>query len=235
MKRTLGMVAASVAHQVRNPLTTLASGLPAMRRRIGSGLDAASLEMLDTMLDCAGRIEQVTNDLLDLSRVDRAEDDDVRPGAGLLAAVRLARARVSSTDVRVEVDVDEDAVLRGRAGDLNQVFLNLLDNAVRAVGDQGRIRVEARVEEGAYVVRVGDSGSGVPEGFRERVFEPFWTSRPAGQGTGLGLAIAKQVVEAHAGQIAVGLSALGGAAFEVRLPLTRSAGRSARAGTRLSA
>lgn len=215
----LGGVAAAVAHQVRNPLTTLVSGLPAMRRRLGERLDAPSLELVDAMIDCAERIRQTTNDLLDLSRIDRAEDDELAPGVGLLAAVRLARTRFAAGGVEIHVDVDDSTTMRGRGGDLNQVFLNLMDNAARAVGTRGQIDVRAARENGAYVVQVGDSGPGVPAEVASRVFEPFWTSRPAGEGTGLGLAIAKQVVEQHRGTIVLGRSPLGGALFTIRLPL----------------
>lgn len=215
----LGGVAAAVAHQVRNPLTTLVSGLPAMRRRLGERLDAPSAELVDAMIDCAERIRRTTNDLLDLSRVDRAEDDELSPGVGLLAAVRLARTRFASGGVEIHVDVDDSTTLRGRGGDLNQVFLNLLDNAARAVGTRGRIDVRAARENDVYIVQVGDSGPGVPAEVTSRVFEPFWTSRPAGEGSGLGLAIAKQVVEQHRGTIVLGHSPLGGALFTIRLPL----------------
>jgi signal transduction histidine kinase len=171
------------------------------------------------MEDCAKLIQRITNDLMDLSRVDRAEDYDVEPGVGLRAAVRLARVRVTSGDVQIGVHVDDRTSLRGRGGDLNQVFLNIIESAARAVGASGRIEVHGTAEDGAYVVRVEDSGPGVAPEMAAHVFEAFWTSRPAGEGTGLGLAIAKEVVEQHGGSIAVGRSALGGASFEVRLPL----------------
>ena len=216
----LGTVAASVAHQIRNPLTTLVSGLPAMRRRAGPQLDDASRAMLETMLDCAERIQTTTNDLLDLSRVDRAKQGAVRPAIGLLAAVRLAATRLVSSDVTLDVEVDEHATLNARAGDLNQVFLNLLDNAAREVAHGGTLRVRGQVEDQAYVVRIADSGRGVPVEHAAQIFEPFWTSRPAGQGTGLGLSVARQVVEQHGGSIQVGDSELGGAQFTVRLPMT---------------
>lgn len=219
---TLGTVAASVAHQVRNPLTALVSGLPAMRRRLGDKLDEPSIEMFDTMLDCSERIQRITNDLLDLSRMDRAEVATFRPGEGLASAVRLVATRLESHEVSVDIEIDSDTELRGRPGDMNQVFMNLLDNAARAVAGAGVIRVRAEVALGMYVVRVEDSGAGVPQSDRDLVFEPFWTSRPPGQGTGLGLSLARTVVEQHAGRIELGTSSLGGACFTVRLPLNRS-------------
>lgn len=214
---TLGVVAASVAHQVRNPLTVLVSGLPAMQRRLEGTVDQQTRELMEVMHGCARRIERMTVDLLDLSRVDREEQGAFRPGQGLASAVRLVSAGIGS-DVEVDAEIDETATIRGRPGDVNHVFLNLVDNAARAVGDSGTIRVRGAPEGDAYVVRVEDSGPGVPEEFRRRIFEPFFTTRPAGQGTGLGLSIARQVVEQHGGRIEAGSSDLGGARFTVRFP-----------------
>jgi signal transduction histidine kinase len=214
----LGVLAASVAHQVRNPLTSLVSGLPAMRRRIGPKIDGPSLELMDVMIECAERIERLTQDLLDLSRVDREEGGDYRPSDGLRAALRLFRTRAAE-GVTIEDDVETSDIIQGRVGDMNHVFMNLLDNALRAIGERGTVRVYGRMHNGFYVARVEDSGPGVDEETARRIFEPFFTTREAGQGTGLGLAIARQVVHAAGGTIEVGRSSLGGAEFTTRIPL----------------
>jgi signal transduction histidine kinase len=219
----LGVLAASVAHQVRNPLTSICVGLPALRAKIGEKLDPRGRELMDAMIDGAGRIERMTTDLLDLSRIDREVDGKFKPGDGLLSAVRLLRARLPE-GVLVETHVDEGIETIGRAAELNQVFLNLLDNAARAVGATGKILVEASRVGGSLCVLVGDSGPGLPKEIAKRVFEPFVTSRPSGVGTGLGLAIAKQVVDRHGGTITAGTSSLGGALFTVTLPIRPAVG-----------
>jgi signal transduction histidine kinase len=218
----LGVLAASVAHQVRNPLTSLVSGLPAMRRRVGSKIDGPSLELMDVMIECAERIERLTQDLLDLSRVDREEGGKYRPSDGLRAALRLFRTRASE-GVTIEDDVEISPVTEGRVGDMNHVFMNLLDNALRAIGEHGTIRVHGQTRDGSYVAWVEDSGPGVDEEAVQRIFEPFYTTRDPGQGTGLGLAIARQVINAAGGTIEVGRSSLGGAVFTVRVPLDKRA------------
>jgi signal transduction histidine kinase len=217
----LGVLAASVAHQVRNPLTSLVSGLPAMRKRIGPKIDAASLELMDVMIECAERIERLTQDLLDLSRVDREEGGKYRPSDGLRAALRLFRTRAAE-GVTIEDDVETSDVIEGRVGDMNHVFMNLLDNSLRAIGERGTVRVHGRMQNGYYVAQVEDSGPGVDEETARRIFEPFFTTREAGQGTGLGLAIARQIVQAAGGTIEVSRSSLGGAAFTTRIPLAKS-------------
>ena len=115
--------------------------------------------------------------------------------------------------------MQDSGTTHGRPGDMNHVFLNLLDNAARAVGSSGRIRVEAWNEAGSYCIRIGDSGPGIDAASAQRIFEPFFTTRQAGEGTGLGLAIALQVVQQAGGRIEVDRSDLGGAAFTVRIPM----------------
>jgi signal transduction histidine kinase len=216
----LGVLAASVAHQVRNPLTTLVSGLPAMRGRLEGKVNQTTFDLIEVMIDCAERIERLTRDLMDLSRVDREADGLYDPSEGLRGAVRLVRARAPDT-VAIEEQIAPARVVEGRPGDMNHVYLNLLDNALRAVVPQGSIRVEASIEGTDYVVRVSDSGPGIDDETAERVFEPFYTTRPAGEGTGLGLAIASQVLKQCGGRIALGRSTLGGAEFTVYIPLAR--------------
>jgi signal transduction histidine kinase len=218
----LGSLAASVAHNVRNPLSALISGLPAMRKRLSPYLDETTSELMDVMLDCATRIERMTLDLLDLSRIDRHASGEFAPGSGLLACTRMFGARVDGAEVDLVTDVDVLAMTSGRAGDVNHVFMNVLDNALRAIEDKGKVVVRGAVDDGFYVVTIGDSGRGIDSDQLPRVFEPFWTTRAAGEGTGLGLAIARQIVEEHGGTIAAGRSALGGAEFTIRLPLRRA-------------
>jgi signal transduction histidine kinase len=213
----LGVLAASVAHQVRNPLTTLVSGLPAMRAKLDGHVSQSTFELIDLMVDCAGRIERLTGDLMDLSRVDREAGGDFRPSDGLRSAIRIVGARVPDSVV-IEERIEDSPIISGRPGDMNHVFMNLLDNAARAVGQHGRIRIVAELEPGSYAVRVADSGPGVDAEIAQRIFEPFFTTRPAGEGTGLGLAIAAQVVQQCGGTIRVERSDLGGAVFTVKIP-----------------
>jgi signal transduction histidine kinase len=222
----LGSLAASTAHNLRNPLSALLTGLPTLRRRLGDRLDDTSAELLEVMMDCAHRIERMTFDLLSLSRNDRDTSASFAPGPGLLACARVFGARLDDRQVELQSDADVQAIACGRAGAINHVFMNVLDNALRAVEGKGRIRVSGHVEGREYVVRIGDSGPGIAPELLSRVFEPFWTTRAAGEGAGLGLSIARRIVEEHGGSIEAGRSDLGGALFTIRLPL-REAERAA--------
>ena len=111
---------------------------------------------------------------------------------GLSDTLTMLRAKAKSKSVRVSAQVEPDLpTVDGFGGELNQVWSNLIDNAIDAVGDGGSVEVSARRQDGAVVVRVVDDGPGIPPEVRGRIFEPFFTTKPQGEGTGLGLAIAQ--------------------------------------------
>ncbi len=121
--------------------------------------------------------------------------------------------------VVLEISIDEaPCELQGDASGIEQVMTNLIANAVQASPRGGTVRVATVVAPDALHVRVDDEGPGVPFADRARIFEPFWTSKKAGEGTGLGLAVAQVLVQAHGGRIVVSDSPRGGARFEVILP-----------------
>lgn len=219
----LGVLAASVAHQVRNPLTSLVGGLPAMRSRLEGKASQSTLEMMDVMIDSAERISRMTNDLMDLSRVDREVAGAFRACDGLRSAIRLLNARMGV--VQIEERVEDSALSMGRAGDINQAFMSVLDNAQRAAGNQGRVRAEAFMRGSNYIVRILDSGPGIDDEAATHIFEPFYTTRPAGEGTGLGLTQARRALMQCGGSISFGRGELGGALFTIELPTVASSSR----------
>ena len=104
------------------------------------------------------------------------------------------------------------------AGELNQVWTNLIDNAIDAVADEGRLQIEVHRHDRHLEVDIVDDGPGIPEDIRARMFEPFFTTKPVGEGTGLGLDIAQRIVRTHRGSIAV-TSRPGQTRARVRLPV----------------
>jgi len=147
---------------------------------------------------------------------------DLAQGLGNTVAVLKAKARAKSVTVSVQVDPSLPRVC-GFAGELNQIWGNLIDNALDAVPESGRVDVSAARENGRVVVRIADNGSGIPAEIRDRIFDPFFTTKPAGQGTGLGLDIVRRLVQHNDGMIAVE-SRPGRTEFQVTLPLAETGG-----------
>jgi signal transduction histidine kinase len=134
----------------------------------------------------------------------RAGPEPVDVGEGLRDTVRVLAAKARAKGAAVSLDIAPDLPRAHAVGsELNQVWLNLLDNALDAVAEGGRVTLSARVEHGQVVVRMTDDGSGIPEDVLPRIFDPYFTTKPPGQGTGLGLEITRQLVRQSHGDITV--------------------------------
>lgn len=209
----MGEMAAVVAHEVRNPLAGIKGVLQVVGQRLPphSG-DRQALQQATLRLDS---LQGLTEELLLFARPRPPEPTTL----DLLTLVRetaeLLRSDPGHAGLCVEVR-GEAGELRGDPQQLRTVILNLLRNAAEAAGARSRVVVDVRDGGDRVELRVEDGGPGVPEEQRERVFEPFFTTRA--RGTGLGLAIVRRVVEAHGGEVAVESAPGGGACFRVRLP-----------------
>jgi PAS domain S-box-containing protein len=212
----MGEMAAGIAHEIRNPLGSLelfASHLVEELR--GSPHDELSTHILKGIQN----LSRITGNLLLFARKIDPHLVHTELAEVLSEALVDARAALSAKGVSLAQEIDRCAV----AADpdlLRQVFLNLLLNAVQAVESDGRIFVASRVDveedPPVAVVRVADSGPGVPPDAAERIFDPFYTTKV--NGMGLGLAIVQRIVSAHGGWVAVGSGSLKGAEFVVGLP-----------------
>jgi signal transduction histidine kinase len=183
------------------------------------GADCAARGLAFEIDQAAGRISHLVSAVKGFTQVDASvvpQPVDIRHGLVDTVAVIKAKAQRKSVAVLIDVD-DRVPLVRGVAGELNQVWSNLIDNALDAVPDGGRVRVTAKPEGDAVVVSVVDDGPGIPAEIRERIFEPFFTTKDVGQGTGLGLDIVRRLVQRHDGRIDV-QSDPGHTEFRVSLP-----------------
>ena len=175
--------------------------------------------------DAATRISGLVTAVKGFTHMDQAAvagPVDLLKGLSDTVAVLKAKARTKSVAVAIEVEPGLPRV-RGFAGELNQVWANLIDNALDAVPHSGRIEVLANRDGRRVVVRVVDNGSGIPEHIRERIFDPFFTTKSVGQGTGLGLDIVRRLVRHNDGEISVESQA-GRTEFRVTLPIAEAGG-----------
>ena len=177
------------------------------------------------MQDSATRIAGLVLAIKGFTHMDQgtaAEPVDLAQSLGNTVAVLKAKARAKSVAVSVTVDPGLPQV-RGFVGELNQVWGNLIDNALDAVAVSGRVDVRAERDTRRVLVRIVDDGPGIPAEIRDRIFDPFFTTKPAGQGTGLGLDIVQRLVRHNDGSIEVD-SRPGRTEFRVSLPIAETEG-----------
>jgi signal transduction histidine kinase len=212
---TIGRLATSIVHDLRNPLAAIYGGSEMLME---AELPRMHQERLARNMYRASRtIQQLLDHLLDVCRGKREERAGwpLEPVASSAAASLAAAAEARRVQVVVEVPPDLEAPLeRSR---IERVFLNLIANAVEAMPDGGIVRVSAAPEDGSVVVRVRDTGPGVPAEIRGKLFQPFVTAGKK-NGLGLGLALARQAVLDHGGDMWVENCPNGGACFAFRLP-----------------
>jgi signal transduction histidine kinase len=218
----LGELSASIAHEVRNPLGVIFNSVGSLRRLLQPRGDVSML--LDIVGEEADRLNRMVGDLLDYSRPVRPSLEPVPLRPLLEEAVSSAQQQIGAAgaQVRVRIRVDASAAtVRADARLLRQALINLFLNALQAMPRGGVLEVRAAAQRGTAEVIIDDSGPGIPEEIRGRIFQPFFTTKATG--TGLGLAVVKRIVEGHGGSIEA-RAAQSGAEFCVRLPLDAGTG-----------
>jgi signal transduction histidine kinase len=209
----------SVSHELRTPLTAIRGHVEALREGVVEDPELAA-ESLDVIAEEAGRLERLVGDVLDLAKLDAhrftvlTEEVDMKRLLDRAYAAFGGEARRRAIDYRQ--DVRARPVITSDGDRVLQIISNLLANAFRWTPDGGRIELSLSAANGAVSVAVADSGPGIAEDERERIFRPFW-SRDGG-GTGLGLAIANELAVALGGRLRVASEPGKGSRFELTLP-----------------
>jgi two-component system, NtrC family, sensor histidine kinase HydH len=218
----IGGLAAGVAHELRNPLTSVKLLL---QHAAGKGGDAkVAAAKIGLILDEIERMETTIQGLLDFSRPAQPQrrPHDVRQT--LERAMHLVQGRAEKQRVNTDLQVGfAPLVVNADPQQLHQVFVNLLINAIEAMPEGGDLTVSLHgsPEDDSLVVRVRDTGEGIPAELLPRLFEPFASAKE--RGTGLGLAVSRRIVQEHGGSIHVRSAAEGGTIFEVTLPAVAAA------------
>jgi len=226
---TAGRLVTGVAHEINNPLATIAGCAEALRERARdprlTGLDAFRdfPRYLALIEEEAYRCKEFTGSLLRFVRDPGSRRGATDVNALVERTLELLRhqPRFASSELVTQLDPGLPPVIANE-GQLRQVFLGIAANALEAMEGRGRLTVCTRVRGGEAEIEFTDAGPGIPEAILSRLFDPFFTTKPPGQGTGLGLAIAQGIVTDHAGRIDVHSRPGAGASFRVVLPITSS-------------
>lgn len=213
--RSVGQLAAGVAHEINNPigfissnlrvageyLQELATTLPEDSAR--TALLADFRDLLDESVSGAQRIAAIVADLKTFSNIDQADFVPCDLNALLQTSCHLLQAEYDQA-LQIDLRLAPLPSLAGFPARLSQAFYNVLDNAARAIGADGRLRIISRQsEEGGLEVLIEDNGCGMSEETLERIFDPFYTTRTVGAGTGLGLTVTREIMLAHQGEVRV--------------------------------
>jgi two-component system NtrC family sensor kinase len=230
---SLGELVAGVAHEINNPLAFVLSHIDTTRKcleqlraeevppipaRADELWRKAHSRLSETELGL-GRIRDLVLKLRTFSRLDEGERKRVSISECVESVVTILGHRLKDR-ISVKVELEPPDLVDCFPGLLNQVLLNLVANSIDAIEGVGSIRIKAGADGTDFVISIADTGSGIPAEVRERVLEPFFTTKPIGQGTGLGLSIAYSIMKKHSGSLELGDAPGGGTLATLRLPLS---------------
>ncbi|HSK29055.1 MAG TPA: ATP-binding protein, partial [Candidatus Limnocylindria bacterium] len=215
----LGNLAATVAHEVRNPLNAISMGLQRLKLEFHPAEDRDQYSHLtELMLSEAHRLNSIVEQFLSLARPVEinAEALPLEEILKELAELQANDAQRSQVQIRV-IAAPDLPPLKADPNYMTQVLLNLMLNGMQAMPEGGTLTLEAKTSKDKFIIAVSDTGPGIAPENLSRVFEPYFSTKP--QGSGLGLAISLRIIEAHGGTITVANQADGGCRFEICLPL----------------
>ncbi len=222
--RSLGLLAAGVAHEVNTPLAVISNYTQLLAKQLPAG-DTRS-GVLDVITRQTFRASEIVANLLHFARAQGGEKAPVDLQSVLHDTLALVEHPLRSAHIQVETEFDANLpAVMGHAGQLQQVMLNLILNARDAMPEGGELRLIARSLEGGVEVAVSDTGAGIAPEVRERIFDPFFTTKKAvrngdglGSGTGLGLSVSYGIIQDHQGRISVESDPGRGSCFRIQFP-----------------
>jgi len=235
---TVGQLASGVAHEINNPLGFCLSNLSTLKEyvdEIGArlaksttkpddGLTAVMADLPLLVQETQEGLESIRSIVKDLRNYYRdAGDDFAETNISDCIHSTLNMLRNQIGGYNVSLDLGETPLIQANPGKLNQVFSNLIMNALQAMAHDGRLVIETSAGDRYAEIRITDNGPGIPDEIKQTIFEPFHTTKPMGEGTGLGLSICHAIiVDNHNGQISARDANPGhGTTFEILLPLAR--------------
>jgi PAS domain S-box-containing protein len=220
---SIGRMAAGVAHEINNPLSAIliyAELLKGNLKNIPEHVKDVQ-EIIDQTLRC----KKIVSDLLEFSRKSAGKISSFSLENFLTKCLDLLIHKAQFHNIEVLMDMEKDMPnLIGDMSQLQQVFTNLMVNAADAMDGKGRLTIGAKFkgDRESFVIKVSDTGPGIPENLRDKIFDIFFTTKPVGKGTGLGLSISQNIIKIHGGNITFECPPEGGTAFIVELPLKRT-------------
>jgi signal transduction histidine kinase len=246
---SLGQLVAGIAHEINNPVGAIYANMPPLQEYIDDIKGALNFaqqqcmtseererlqkhlgeidydfivddlgQLIGSQQQAAERIRNIVLALRNFSRLDQGEIKSVLLEEGLNSTLQMLQHTYKNRVV-IEKDYRLNEMVECYAGEINQVFMNILANAIQAIPEQGVITVKTAKQGDRAVVTIRDTGIGMPDAVKERIFDPFFTTKDVGEGTGLGLSISYGIIEKHHGTLAVESELNKGTSFTISIPL----------------
>jgi PAS domain S-box-containing protein len=214
---SLGTMVSGMAHEINNPAQAILS----MAELIQEEEDPQQIRQFATdIVEYARHVSHVVRDFASYARVaGRDGQTELDIADRLSEAVKMVRRGPHFGYVTVATDYAAGSLIRGRKTEIDQIFVNLISNAVQAMNGRGLLKLSTRVEPGILIVSIEDTGCGIPKSIQAKIFDPFFTTKEPGKGTGLGLSIVHRIVTKYGGAIAVESEEGHGTSFRIRFPL----------------
>jgi signal transduction histidine kinase len=217
-----GRLAAGVAHEVNNPIGIIINRIECLQSEAqGKGVSDDLIKDLGTISKYARRISKIVEDLSIFSRTTYSESDFTRIDVNdvLTDVFFLVEQKIRGKKIRlIKKLYPESLCVMGDSDRLEQVFINIIDNAIHAISDKGSITVSTRAEKKYIQTEISDSGTGIPEEHLNKIYDPFFTTKEVGKGTGLGLPISKAIITDYNASIGVDSQINKGTTFTITFP-----------------
>jgi two-component system NtrC family sensor kinase len=222
--KAVGTLTAGVAHELNNPINNIMLTASMLEEDYADLSDSDRLDMVKDLLEQADRSRMIVRNLLDMARESEMKTDLLQVHDLIEEVLQLTSNQIKLSKVKVDRRFATNLpAFHGDRQQINQVFLNLVLNAIDAMPDGGVLTVTTGfAEERDYTkVEISDTGAGIPEHVLLNVFDPFFTTKPTGKGTGLGLSVSLGIIRKHGGDIRVRSKMNEGTTFTVLLPTAK--------------
>lgn len=217
----IGTMASGIAHELNNPLNNINISAQVLKKQVGPSGPASTTEIIDDIVGQTARVKGIVGNLLEFAREREPRLEEVELTSLVRNAFGLVSGTHDVTGITFVLDAnDSDVRLQADPAQLEQVFVNLFTNAVAAMAGAGQLTVRIEPEAQAVKIFVSDTGSGISQEDREKVFDPFFTRKD--KGTGLGLAIVMNIIRKHGGDISLFSEEGMGTVFEITLPRSQA-------------
>lgn len=238
---SLGHLVAGISHELNNPISFIYANTKALDSYItqlenlwGSILKPTDKELYEKFEDLVRELKSIITDnlsgsrnvkelvqnLKNFSRLDQADWKEAHLVEGIESSLKILKPQITE-GIEVIRQFEDDPLVFCNPGQLNQVFLNLLSNALQAMEGQGRLTITTKTEDDGYIIEITDTGTGIPADLQKKIFDPFFTTKDVNQGSGLGLSISYTIMKGHKGKLLVKSKPGQGSTFSVCLPLSR--------------